>query len=102
MQSAVPVVDHVKRAALGDIKAGGPFNIFNIVALVAILIIGYFLYKKFTEKFQKGAINIPQVSVPIKEPVSIVAQAAEVPPLENNEVSWITKPNLPHNILHTF
>lgn len=85
MQSAVPVVDHVKRAAIDEIKAKGPFNIFNIVALIAILIIGYFLYKKFTEKFQKGAINIPQVSAPTKEPVSIVAQAAEVPP-EDNEV----------------
>jgi len=87
MQSAVPVVDHVKRAAIGEIKAKSPFNIFNIVALVAILIIGYFLYKKFTEKFQKGAINIPQVSAPIKkEPVSIVAQAAEVPPPADDEV----------------
>jgi hypothetical protein len=80
MQSAVPVVDHVKRSALSDIKAGGPFNIFNIVALVAILVIGYFLYKKFTEKFQSGAIKIPQVAAPIKSAVPIVAQAAEVPP----------------------
>ena len=88
MQSAVPVVDHVKRAAIGEIKAKGPFNIFNIVALIAILVIGYFLYKKFTEKFQKGAINIPQVSAPInkKESASIVAQAAEVPPQDDDEV----------------
>jgi hypothetical protein len=87
MQSAIPVVDHVKRAAIGEIKAKGPFNIFNIVAVVAILVIGYFLYKKFTEKFQKGAINIPQVSAPIKkESVSIVAHAAEVPPPEDDEV----------------
>jgi hypothetical protein len=86
MQSAVPVVDHVKRAVIEEIKAKSPFNIFNIVAVVAILIIGYFLYKKFTEKFQKGAISIPQVSAPIKkEPVSIVAQAAEVPPPEDDE-----------------
>ena len=87
MQSAVPVVDHVKRAVIGEIKAKSPFNIFNIVALIAILVIGYFLYKKFTEKFQKGAINIPQVSAPIKkEPVSIGAQAAEVPPPADDEV----------------
>jgi peptidoglycan/LPS O-acetylase OafA/YrhL len=87
MQSAVPVVDHVKRAVIEEIKAKSPFNIFNIVALIAILVIGYFLYKKFTEKFQKGAINIPQVSAPIKkESVSIVAQAAEVPSPEDDEV----------------
>jgi hypothetical protein len=84
MQSAVPVVDHVKRAVIDEIKAKSPFNIFNIVAVVAILIIGYFLYKKFTEKFQKGAINIPQVSALTKGPVSIVAQAAEVPSSEEN------------------
>jgi NhaP-type Na+/H+ and K+/H+ antiporter len=87
MQSAVPVVDHIKRAAIGEIKAKSPFNVFNIVALIAILVIGYFLYKKFTEKFQKGAISIPQVSAPIKkESVSIVAQAAEVPSPEDDEV----------------
>lgn len=91
MQSAVPVVDHVKRAALGDIKAGGPFNIFNIVAVIAIIVIGYFLYKKFTDKFQKGAINIPQVSALTKGPVSIVAQAAEVPsPEENHQTESTT------------
>ena len=83
MQSAVPVVDHVKRAALGEIKSNSPFNIINIVALIAILVIGYFLYKKFTEKFQKGAIQVPQVSAhlnKVKETVNLVAQAEEVPP----------------------
>ena len=81
MQSAAPVVDHAKRSILGEIKASSPFNIFNIVALIAILVIGYFLYKKFSDKFQKGAIDItPQAPLHIsKEPVSMVAQAAEVP-----------------------
>jgi hypothetical protein len=75
MQSAVPVVDHAKRAVLGEIKAKSPFNVFNIVAIVAILVIGYFLYKKFTEKFQKGAIKIPDImpSVP-----KVTKQAATV------------------------
>ena len=82
MQSAVPVVDHAKRSILGDIKSSNPFNIFNIVALVAILLVGFLLYKKFSEKFQKGAINIsPVTAAPVKskEAVSVVAQAAEVP-----------------------
>jgi hypothetical protein len=85
MQAAAPVVDHAKRSILGDIKANSPFNIFNVVALVAILVIGYLLYKKFTEKFQKGAISItPQAPLNVsKEPVSIVAQAAEVPSPED-------------------
>lgn len=90
MQSAVPVVDHVKRAALGEIKSNNPFNIINIVALIAILVIGYFLYKKFNEKFQKGAIQVPQVNSPLKkakEVVNLVAQAAEVPPPADDVVA---------------
>lgn len=58
---SAPVVDHVKRAAVQEITSKSPFNVFNIVAIVAILVIGYFLYKKFTEKFQKGAIKFPSV-----------------------------------------
>lgn len=58
---SAPVVDHVKRAAIQEITAKSPFNIFNIVAIVAILVIGFFLYKKFTEKFQKGSIKIPDI-----------------------------------------
>jgi hypothetical protein len=37
------------------------------------------LYKKFTEKFQKGAINIPQIPAKVAAP-PIIAQAAEVSP----------------------
>lgn len=56
-----PVVDHVKRSAIQEITSKSPFSIFNIIAIVAILVIGYFLYRKFTEKFQKGAIKIPPI-----------------------------------------
>ena len=58
---SAPVVDHAKRAAVQEITSKSPFNVFNIVAIVAILVIGYFLYKKFTDKFQKGAIKFPSV-----------------------------------------
>jgi hypothetical protein len=58
---SAPVVDHAKRAVIQEITSKSPFNVFNIVALVAILVIGYFLYKKFTEKFQKGSIKIPDI-----------------------------------------
>jgi hypothetical protein len=58
---SAPVVDHAKRAIIQDITSKSPFNIFNIVAVVAILVIGFFLYKKFTEKFQKGSIKIPDI-----------------------------------------
>ena len=58
---AAPVVDHAKRAVIQEITSKSPFNVFNIMAIVAILVIGYFLYKKFTNKFQKGSIKIPTI-----------------------------------------
>ena len=58
---SAPVVDHAKRAVIQEITAKSPFNVFNIVAIVAILVIGYFLYKKFTDKFQSGSIKIPDI-----------------------------------------
>jgi hypothetical protein len=72
---SAPVVDHAKRAVIQEITAKSPFNIFNIVAIVAILVIGFFLYKKFTEKFQKGSIKIPEI-VPTMP--RVVKQAATV------------------------
>ena len=60
-----PVVDHVKRSVIEEIKSQSPFNLFNIVAVIVIVIVGYVLYKKFTEKFQKGSIKIPNI-VPLE------------------------------------
>jgi hypothetical protein len=54
-----PVVDHIKRSTIQDLASKSPFNIFNVVAVVAILVIGYFLYKKFNKKFAQGAIRMP-------------------------------------------
>ena len=82
---SAPVVDHAKRAVIQEITAKSPFNVFNIVAIVAILVIGYFLYKKFTDKFQKGAVKIPDIMASSKmgrtasaAPV-IVETVSEVP-----------------------
>jgi len=72
---SAPVVDHAKRAVIQEITSKSPFNMFNIVAIVAILLIGYFLYKKFTTKFQKGAVKIPDI---IAAPPKIVKAAATV------------------------
>ena len=69
------VVDHAKRAVIQEITSKSPFNIFNIVAIVAVLVIGYFLYKKFTQKFQKGAVKIPDI---IAAPPKMAAKAAPV------------------------
>ena len=84
--SAPHVVDHAKRTVIQEITSKSPFNMFNIVAIVAVLVIGYFLYKKFTDKFQKGAIKIPDIMAsPPKmarasaAPVIVEATADEVP-----------------------
>jgi hypothetical protein len=69
-----PVVDHVKRSTIQELASKSPFNIFNIVAVVAILVIGYFLWRKFNQKFARGAIRMPVIPV---EPV-VMQQAAPV------------------------
>ena len=76
---SAPVFDHVKRAAVQEITSKSPFNIFNIVAIVAVLVIGYFLYKKFTDKFQKGAIKFPSIvpaSVSSAEAAPVVVETS--------------------------
>jgi len=83
--SSTPVVDHIKRATIEDIKAKSLFNVFNIVAVVAILVIGYFLYKKFNEKFQKGAIKFPSME-PMAAPSNVEAVSAPVIVEEEDEV----------------
>ena len=62
MATPAPVVDHIKRSTIQDLASKSPFNIFNVVAVVAILVIGYFLYKKFNKKFAQGAIRMPTMA----------------------------------------
>jgi hypothetical protein len=81
---SAPVVDHVKRTVIQDIKAKSPFNVFNIVAIVAVLVIGYFLYKKFTEKFQKGSIKIPDILA--AKPASTDSAPTIIEAVATNEV----------------
>lgn len=76
---SAPVVDHVRRQVIQEITSKSPFSVFNIVAIVAILIIGYYLYKKFTHKFKKGSIYMPDPEpVTVKKPV--VVKAPPPPP----------------------
>jgi hypothetical protein len=83
--SSPPVVDHIKRATIEDIKSKSFFNLFNVVAVVAILVIGYFLYKKFNEKFQKGAIKFPSME-PSAAPSHVEAVSAPVIVEEEDDV----------------
>lgn len=79
MTAVPPVVDHVKRSIVQEIAAKSPFNVFNIAAIVAILVIGYYLYRKFNQKFAKGAIRMPQFipGPPSATPVEAVAEPQE-------------------------
>lgn len=77
---SAPVVDHAKRAVIQEITSKSPFNIFNIVAVVAILVIGFFLYKKFTDKFQKGSIKIPDIMPTVPKMTQQAATVVETLP----------------------
>jgi hypothetical protein len=72
------VVDHVKRSAIQELASKSPFNVFNVAAIVAILVIGYFLYKKFNKKFAQGAIRMPSMMAArpaAKEAAPVVVEA---------------------------
>jgi hypothetical protein len=79
MAAVAPVVDHIKRSTIQEIASKSPFNIFNIVAVVAILVIGYFLYRKFTQKFALGAIRMPVIPAEMMAaaPVEAVAEPVQ-------------------------
>jgi len=78
MAAVAPVVDHIKRSTIQEIASKSPFNIFNIAAVVAILVIGYFLYRKFTQKFALGAIRMPVMPAEMMAAASVEAVAEPV------------------------
>jgi len=68
----------VKRSAIQELASKSPFNVFNVAAIVAILVIGYFLYKKFNKKFAQGAIRMPSMMAArpaAKEAAPVVVEA---------------------------
>jgi positive regulator of sigma E activity len=85
MAAVPPVVDHVKRTIVQEIAAKSPFNVFNIVAIVAILVIGYYLYRKFNQKFAKGAIRMPRIIPNRKGPGPSPVEAVGEPQEESEE-----------------
>jgi positive regulator of sigma E activity len=71
-----PIVDHAKRAVVQEIKTRSFFSIFNIVLILAIMVVGWFLYKKFTQKFKQGAIRLP-VPVSVADAVGAPVKVEE-------------------------
>jgi hypothetical protein len=77
MAAVPPVVDHVQRTKIQDAISTSSFSIFNIIAIVAILLIGYYLYRRFVAKK-------PVVKFPIVPPTS---QKVEPAPIEEEKPS---------------
>jgi cell division protein FtsN len=82
MSSTVPPVIDPSRVRIQEAMSASPFNMFNIVAIVLICVIGFYLYKRFMTK------AAPQRRFPLVQPVS--AKPAETPvapiPEEEDEV----------------
>lgn len=79
-----PVVDHAARTRIQEAVETSPFNVFNIIAIVVILVLGFYLYKKFMDK--KPGMKFPLVQPePIKKEEPAAA-AAPVPEPEADEV----------------
>jgi hypothetical protein len=81
MNGVPPVVDHAARARIQDAVTASPFNVFNIVAIVVILVLGFYLYKKFMDK--KPNIRFPLVQ---PEPIKKEETAAPIPEDQEDEV----------------
>lgn len=81
MSGVPPVVDHASRARIQEAVSTSPFNIFNIVAIVVILILGFYLYKKFMDK--QPNIRFPLVQ---PEPIKKEEVAAPIPEEPEDEV----------------
>ena len=79
-----PVVDHIQRSKIQDAIQSGPFNIFNILAIVVIVVIGFYLYKRFTAKKPKfnfpAAPPAPQMKT---APAPIIEEEEEEAPAED-------------------
>jgi hypothetical protein len=81
--SLVPPVIDPSRTRIQEAAAYTPFNIFNIVAIVLIVVIGFYLYKKYIDKPQrKFPIVMPtpvKISTAGPAPVPVPADEEEVP-----------------------
>lgn len=71
MSGLPPVIDP-SRARVSEVMSRSPFNIFNIIAIVLIVVIGFYLYKRFI-------VKKPQRRFPLVQPVIIKTAAAPAP-----------------------
>lgn len=78
MTTPVPPVIDPSRTKIQEAVTASPFNIFNIVAIVLILVIGFYLYKRLTEKRV-------QRRFPLMDPTPILKKTAPAPVVTEEE-----------------
>lgn len=79
MSAPVPPVIDPSRTKIQEAVSASPFNIFNIIAIVLILVIGFYLYKRLTEKRV-------QRRFPLVDPTPILNKTAPAPVVTEEEV----------------
>lgn len=85
MATVIPPVIDPSRTRIQEAVSHSPFNIFNIVAIVLIVVIGFYLYKRFIVK--KPQRRFPMVQ-PVAPPVKIAVPNA---PVAEEEVPTIVE-----------
>ena len=85
MATVIPPVIDPSRTRIQEAVSHSPFNIFNIVAIVLIVVIGFYLYKRFIVK--KPQRRFPLVQ-PVAPPVKIAVPNA---PVAEEEVPTIVE-----------
>jgi len=77
-----PVIDYARQSRLAEIVEKSPFNMFNIVALIVIIIAGFFLYKRYKDKQAVERAHMlrpsPVIKTPDSAPIVTPPQVEEV------------------------
>lgn len=81
LPTLVPPVIDPSRTRIQEAVSHSPFNIFNIIAIVLIVVIGFYLYKKYIDKPQR---RFPMM-VPVPVKMTTAAPAPVPAPVQEEE-----------------
>jgi flagellar biogenesis protein FliO len=65
---APPVVDYARQERVTEMLDKSPFNVFNLVAVVVIVLAAFFLYKRFMDKQATEKAHMMRPSSIISQP----------------------------------
>jgi hypothetical protein len=65
---APPVVDYARQERVTEMLDKSPFNVFNLVAIVVIVLAAFFLYKRFMDKQATEKAHMLRPSSIISQP----------------------------------